>query len=159
MSSTSSILAGYDNNNGKKRVAVVVATGKDIPKKKKSNNKGADVAVDSASINNSNRRRKCGVHLNNLWSFWYGMLATGLQAYATVKCLKRILGKWLHFTNTSRQELIKGRGYNSAHLPSYFVSRFRKPQKRNLQKIKISFLHYFCFLLTFFWYTRITTMT
>lgn len=91
MSSTSSILAGYDNNNGKKRVAVV-ATGKDIPKKKY---KGAEMAANSASL----RRRKCGVHLNNLWSFWYGVLATGLQGYAAVKCLKRILGEFFFITD------------------------------------------------------------
>lgn len=33
------------------------------------------------------------IHLNSLWSLWYGFFATILQAYIGVKCIKRILGK------------------------------------------------------------------
>ncbi|XP_044262626.1 protein tincar-like [Tribolium madens] len=32
------------------------------------------------------------LHLNNLWSLWYGVFGTALQAYTAVKCVKRILG-------------------------------------------------------------------
>lgn len=38
------------------------------------------------------RRQKWRIHLNNLWSFWYGLFGTVLQAYIAVKCIKRILG-------------------------------------------------------------------
>lgn len=32
------------------------------------------------------------LHLNNLWSLWYGIFGTALQAYTAIKCVKRILG-------------------------------------------------------------------
>ncbi|KAF2904233.1 hypothetical protein ILUMI_01945 [Ignelater luminosus] len=32
------------------------------------------------------------IHLNSLWSLWYGFFGTILQAYVGVKCMKRILG-------------------------------------------------------------------
>ncbi|XP_008198381.1 protein tincar isoform X2 [Tribolium castaneum] len=32
------------------------------------------------------------LHLNNLWSLWYGVFGTALQAYTAIKCVKRILG-------------------------------------------------------------------
>ncbi|KAK9890752.1 hypothetical protein WA026_012100 [Henosepilachna vigintioctopunctata] len=38
------------------------------------------------------RKRSTGIHLNNLWSLWYGVLGCGIQAYTVVKGIKRLLG-------------------------------------------------------------------
>ncbi|CAH2016574.1 unnamed protein product [Acanthoscelides obtectus] len=46
----------------------------------------------SSTVTSSRSKKKTGVHLNNLWSIWYGLFCTGLQGYAAYKCLKRVLG-------------------------------------------------------------------
>lgn len=38
------------------------------------------------------RKKASGIHLNNLWSIWYGLFGVGIQAYAIHKGIKRILG-------------------------------------------------------------------
>ncbi|XP_050303784.1 protein tincar [Anthonomus grandis grandis] len=35
---------------------------------------------------------KDGIHLNNLWSIWYGIICAILQGYLAYRCLKEILG-------------------------------------------------------------------
>ncbi|CAH0554998.1 unnamed protein product [Brassicogethes aeneus] len=44
------------------------------------------------SLKQSSKKKSGCIHLNNLWSIWYGLFGTGLQAYAAFKCLKRTLG-------------------------------------------------------------------
>ncbi|XP_066245516.1 protein tincar isoform X2 [Euwallacea similis] len=41
---------------------------------------------------NHQYNKKDGVHLNNLWSIWYGIICAILQGYLAYKCLKEILG-------------------------------------------------------------------
>nr|CAH7721512.1 unnamed protein product [Callosobruchus chinensis] len=46
----------------------------------------------SSTVTSTRSKKKNGIHLNNLWSIWYGLFCTGLQGYAAYKCLKRVLG-------------------------------------------------------------------
>lgn len=45
--------------------------------------------------NQLNEKRK--LHLNSLWSIWYGILATYLQGYLALHGAYRFLGKSIHF--------------------------------------------------------------
>ncbi len=36
-------------------------------------------------------RRCCDLHCNTLWSIWYGLLVTGLQAFVVYQCARRFL--------------------------------------------------------------------
>lgn len=42
--------------------------------------------------------KKDGVHLNNLWSIWYGIICAILQGYLAYRCLKEILGMIFYCT-------------------------------------------------------------
>lgn len=86
MSSTSSILLGYDNNN-------------DVKCNKMKRPSVAPIGSSSVPRSSPWCAR---IHLNSLWSLWYGFFGTILQAYVGVKCMKRILGEsFLHFFKIS----------------------------------------------------------
>ncbi|KAH1005560.1 hypothetical protein HUJ04_006520 [Dendroctonus ponderosae] len=40
----------------------------------------------------SSNSKTNGIHLNNLWSIWYGIICASLQGYLAYRCLKEILG-------------------------------------------------------------------
>ncbi|XP_065155259.1 protein tincar-like isoform X2 [Atheta coriaria] len=81
-STTSGSIVGYENNNDVKSKR---------PKTTLAPSRGCTPSLTGAS--GCQKRKRCAtVHLNNLWSFWYGALGTVLQAYTSVKCIKRILG-------------------------------------------------------------------
>lgn len=50
-------------------------------------------------------KRKHKLHLNSLWSVWYGILATYLQGYLALHGAYRFLGKY--FTQNSQREYRK----------------------------------------------------
>ncbi|KAL1505371.1 hypothetical protein ABEB36_004954 [Hypothenemus hampei] len=54
--------------------------------------KGHYRAVRDANDWPSRYRKRDGVHLNNLWSIWYGIICAILQGYLAYRCLKEILG-------------------------------------------------------------------
>ncbi|XP_018335612.1 protein tincar isoform X2 [Agrilus planipennis] len=83
MSSISGSIVGYENNNEINRNKV--------------NNRPNVVHLNNKRQSDRQRRKmglKCctKIHLNNLWSLWYGFTCTIFQAYVGVKCVRRILG-------------------------------------------------------------------
>ncbi|KAF7273201.1 hypothetical protein GWI33_014092 [Rhynchophorus ferrugineus] len=76
----------FDDNELKIKEATMSDTSK--------SSKGTYQAIKSCEGESTPRRskKKEGVHLNNLWSIWYGVFCTGLQGYMAYKCLKKILG-------------------------------------------------------------------
>ncbi|XP_018563624.1 protein tincar isoform X2 [Anoplophora glabripennis] len=84
MHSNSSTPTKFDNNNEIK---------KSVEKMSDSSKSSYQAIKSTESLQPSRKsKKKTGVHLNNLWSIWYGIFCTALQAYAAYKCLKRILG-------------------------------------------------------------------
>ncbi|KAJ8978441.1 hypothetical protein NQ317_017644 [Molorchus minor] len=84
MHSNSSTPTKFDNNNDIK---------KSIEKMSDSSKSSYQAIKSTESLQPTKKsKKKTGIHLNNLWSIWYGIFCTALQAYAAYKCLKRILG-------------------------------------------------------------------
>ncbi|XP_030768318.1 protein tincar isoform X3 [Sitophilus oryzae] len=54
--------------------------------------KSCDADSSTSAVATKKSKKKGGVHLNNLWSIWYGVFCTGVQGYLAYKCLKKILG-------------------------------------------------------------------
>ncbi|XP_056634976.1 protein tincar [Diorhabda sublineata] len=84
MQSSISTPSTFDNNNDIKKSI----------EKMSDSSKGSYQAIKSTESLQipKKSKKKTGIHLNNLWSIWYGIFFTGLQAYVAYKCLKRILG-------------------------------------------------------------------
>ncbi|XP_072379513.1 protein tincar [Diabrotica undecimpunctata] len=84
MHSIHSTPSTFDNNNDIKKSI----------EKMSDSSKGSYQAIKSTESLHSTKKskKKTGIHLNNLWSIWYGVFFTGLQGYTAYKCLKRILG-------------------------------------------------------------------
>lgn len=38
------------------------------------------------------RRKRRHIHVNGLWSVWYGIIAVAFQAYIATRCTKRFIG-------------------------------------------------------------------
>ncbi|XP_060527941.1 protein tincar [Cylas formicarius] len=80
----------YDNNNDFKK------TFDDRMSDTSKSSKTAYHAIKSSDPDETptrkTKQKRGGVHLNNLWSIWYGVFCTGLQGYMAYKCLKKILG-------------------------------------------------------------------
>ncbi|CAG9772839.1 unnamed protein product [Ceutorhynchus assimilis] len=59
-----------------------------------STHKGNYQAIKASEYEVTTKRHntKDGVHLNNLWSIWYGIICSVLQGYLAYRCLKEILG-------------------------------------------------------------------
>ncbi|XP_023017809.1 transmembrane protein tincar isoform X2 [Leptinotarsa decemlineata] len=84
MHSTPSTPTKFDNNNDIK---------KSIEKMSDSSKSSYQAIKSTESLPNPKKsKKKCGIHLNNLWSVWYGLFCSVLQGYAARKCLRRILG-------------------------------------------------------------------
>ncbi|CAH1115016.1 unnamed protein product [Psylliodes chrysocephalus] len=84
MHSISSTQSTFDNNNDIK---------KSIEKMSDSSKSSYQAIKSTESLHSTKKsKKKTGVHLNNLWSIWYGVFFTGMQGYTAYKCLKRILG-------------------------------------------------------------------
>ncbi|XP_057652627.1 protein tincar isoform X1 [Diorhabda carinulata] len=84
MQSSISTPSTFDNNNDIKKSI----------EKMSDSSKGSYQAIKSTESLQipKKSKKKTGIHLNNLWSIWYGIFFTGLQSYVAYKCLKRILG-------------------------------------------------------------------
>ncbi|XP_063927551.1 protein tincar isoform X2 [Zophobas morio] len=76
----------YENNND-----IKVANGKMTDTR--TTNSPQPIPSPKVQFRSSKPSRCCScLHLNNLWSLWYGIFGTALQAYTAIKCVKRILG-------------------------------------------------------------------
>lgn len=83
----------YDNNNEinkKQHELTMTADGAKTYSSVTSSIKSSDSVK---SLKSGGKKKPGCIHLNNLWSIWYGIFGTGLQAYTAFKCLKRTLGK------------------------------------------------------------------
>jgi len=49
-------------------------------------------STNSSSVGQPMKPNKCRLHLNTLWSIWYGILATLLQGYLIVQGAQRFVG-------------------------------------------------------------------
>ncbi|XP_068897552.1 protein tincar isoform X2 [Tenebrio molitor] len=77
----------YENNND-----VKLANGK-MTDTRTTNSPQPTPSPKTSSPRPSKPTKCCScLHLNNLWSLWYGIFGTALQAYTAIKCVKRILG-------------------------------------------------------------------
>lgn len=97
MSMTGSLM-GYENNNEVNQAKCKKPL-KPLPVVSSIGANGVTtVPAVNAKTRKSNRaprkQESCHrVHVNGLWSVWYGILAVGLQAYVATRCAKRFIGK------------------------------------------------------------------
>lgn len=96
MSSTCSntTIVKFENNNDIKNTIIKKMSDSNRSYQPIKQTESAPSSSSTTSVNKciKKTKRNSAIHLNNLWSIWYGIFCTAFQAYAAIKCLKRILG-------------------------------------------------------------------
>lgn len=104
--SMSGSLMGYENNNEvgqakckKSLKAAPVATSVNAAGVTSTtghgscNGRGHAGRPRSFRSSSGHRRKRKHVHVNGLWSVWYGIIAVAFQAYIATRCTKRFIGE------------------------------------------------------------------
>lgn len=103
--SMSGSLMGYENNNEVGQAKCSKKNPKALPVATSVNAAGVTSPTGHGSCNgrglagrprsfraSGHRRKRRHVHVNGLWSLWYGIIAVAFQAYIATRCTKRFIG-------------------------------------------------------------------
>lgn len=92
--SMSGSLMGYENNNEVNQAKCKKPL-KQLPVVTNVNASGVTTAGKTRRSSRATQRRGfCPrLHVNSLWSVWYGVIAVALQAYIATRCAKRFVGE------------------------------------------------------------------